>query len=108
MILDHDSEILMRDILEASEKAEPKRSHSLRVIMQEIKQCLYNDLNLYLKCVRKLKILRGANPPTEPEPICSCTYTAIFLKHNHLCWGYRRLMTCEYHLSQQADLFDLL
>jgi len=107
VILDHDSEILMRDILEASEKAEPKRSQRLREIRQEIRLNLYNDLNVYLKCVRKLKILRGANPPTKPEPICSCTFTAIFLKHNHISWGYTRLTTCEYHLSKQADLFDL-
>lgn len=105
--LDDYPDLMIEDILVASNMTEPKRSERLRTIRDNIRQSLRRDLNRYLECVRELKA-RRLDPDPPEQPISSCVYMAMSLKHNHIYNRYAQLMICEQHLTQQGDLFAIL
>ena len=82
-------------------------SESLREIRIKIRGALKRDLDIYIERNRELKARRlDTNPPEQP--ISSCVYTAMSLKHNHIYNDYAQLMICEEHLTSQTDLFAAL
>lgn len=97
-------DLMIEDVLTASAMAEPIRSERLRGLRQRAREDLSRDLAIYLDRARELNKRRLDLDPPE-QPICSCVYVAMSLKHNHLYNDYARLMICERHLSKQGDLF---
>lgn len=97
-------DLMIEDILTASAMDEPRRSERLRHIRTKARADLHYNLNIYLERVRELKA-RRLDPDPPEQPISSCVYLAMSLKHSHLYNDYARLAICEHHLSRQGDLF---
>lgn len=100
-------DFMIEDTLKAAVMEEPKRSERLRAKRDDIRQSLRRDLNRYLECVRALKV-RRLDPDPPEQPISSCVYMAMSLKHNQIYSDYAQLMICEHHLARQGDLFGML
>ncbi|WP_416877405.1 hypothetical protein [Litorimonas sp.] len=103
--VEHYPDFMIEDILAATAMAEPQRSERLRSIRCKIRAELRRDLAIYLERLRELKA-RRLDPSPEDQPIASCVYTAMSLKHNHIYNDYAQLMICEKFLSEQGDLFS--
>lgn len=97
-------ELMVEDVLKASQMAEPIRSERLRALRLKFRQALLNDLNRYLECVRELRVLRRKTL-TDEKPFCEDIHQSMSFKHNHIYNDYAQLMICENCLAQQADLF---
>ena len=101
------SAAISEDILKIAKRLEPQRSEGLRELRGAIKQSLQRDIDIYLKFALKLKASRQY-ADSNAELTCNDIHVSMSLKHNHLCYGYARLMNCEDHLNQKTDLFAFL
>ena len=96
-----------RDIIEADDKAEPKRSQTLRAMRAEAVSALREDVSRYRELARELAARRKAGTDEIETAICSCIHTAIGLKHNHIYNELAHLELLDGLLAKQGDLFGI-
>ncbi len=99
---------LARDIDEADNFAEPRRSQTLRQMRDKAKSNLCTDISRYRELSRQLARRRGAGEDATHEGVCADIHTNISLKHNHISNEFAHLITLERLLAKQGDLFDLM
>lgn len=99
---------LAREISEADNLAEPRRSQTLRQMRDMAKGDLRGDISRYRELALKLAKRRKAGEDEQHSGACADIHTNISLKHNHICNGFAHLITIERLLAKQGDLFDLM
>lgn len=95
------------DITKAANMAEPRRSQKLREIKSQHVERLAQDLEIYRKCVHKLRELRNNHGDIDHSEGCLDLYTSLSLKHNHIYNDMAVLLYADTLLcnSIQLDLF---
>lgn len=97
---------LSRDIDEADNMREPKRSQRLRAMREAASASLRANISRYREMARELHKER-AGTSLSPKPICSELHSSVSLKHNHVFNDFAHLCELDRLISKQGDLFDL-
>lgn len=97
---------MARDIEQADNYVEPKRSHTLRAMRERVVKELARDVPRYRELSRRLARRREAGAEDLNQAICDDIHTNISLKHNHLFNDFAHLARLDDLLSKQGDLFS--
>lgn len=99
---------LARDIDEADNFAEPRRSQTLRQMRDKAQNELSRHVSCYRELARQLARRRCAGEDAAHDGVCADIHQNICLKHNHISNEFAHLITLERLLAKQGDLFDLI